>query len=571
MFLVVAESFVNLLIDGCVSSNSKTGGCWRSLPSPTWTTPARGSLRDAIVQANNQGGTVTDEITFTVTGTIQLQSQLPTITGPVNITGPGAAFLTLDAGDGTDNTFGTGDGYRIFNIDDGNIPQIDVTISGLTLTGGGIYSRGYATITHSTIRDNSIMGPDGYGGGLFTSGGTTISHSTISGNSTAGGFAGGGGVQSNDTTTISHSTISGNSIVGSSAEGGGANSRGALTLFDSIVLGNVSTQNSSDELFEHEEASVGGDGTPTYLGLNIVGTGSDTNGADGRINASPAAVFAANVQTLVDNNGDGTPETPTGAFGGVLADNGGDVDTIALRDNPTNPALDAGDASFLSEATFGIDFNGDGDTVDTVTTDARGFERAVDLPGVGTTAIVDLGAFERQTTTNNSADFDGDGDIDGIDFLFWQIGFGMLAPNATKSDGDADNDLDVDGNDLAIWEGQLGQPAPLAAVSSAASSEPVAVSAAAVKPTSTLLRAKLVDAAITLHLYHVSVANDSPAQVALPIAQDHVAPCAASHHAPLSLVSNTAVAYPPRADHQIDEIDQHECLDDELLAAVFNE
>ena len=75
-----------------------------------------------------------------------------------------------------------------------------------------------------------------------------------------------------------------------------------------------------------------------------------------------------------------------------------------------------------------------------------------------TTSGVDFGI------TLPSADFDSDTDVDGFDFLAWQLGFGTLAPNATKSDGDADNDLDVDGDDLIVWEAQYGTtPAPLVA------------------------------------------------------------------------------------------------------------
>jgi VCBS repeat-containing protein len=39
----------------------------------------------------------------------------------------------------------------------------------------------------------------------------------------------------------------------------------------------------------------------------------------------------------------------------------------------------------------------------------------------------------------DSADFDGDGDVDGRDFLAWQRGYG--ASSATKADGDANNNL----------------------------------------------------------------------------------------------------------------------------------
>ena len=55
-----------------------------------------------------------------------------------------------------------------------------------------------------------------------------------------------------------------------------------------------------------------------------------------------------------------------------------------------------------------------------------------------------------KTSVTNDADFDGDGDTDGADFLAWQRGFGT--PNATLPDGDADGDKDVDGDDLFVWQ-----------------------------------------------------------------------------------------------------------------------
>jgi hypothetical protein len=58
----------------------------------------------------------------------------------------------------------------------------------------------------------------------------------------------------------------------------------------------------------------------------------------------------------------------------------------------------------------------------------------------------------------DDADFDGDGDVDGRDFLTWQRGFGT--PDALPADGDADNDFDVDADDLAVWQLQYGEPVP---------------------------------------------------------------------------------------------------------------
>lgn len=56
-----------------------------------------------------------------------------------------------------------------------------------------------------------------------------------------------------------------------------------------------------------------------------------------------------------------------------------------------------------------------------------------------------------------SADFDSDGDVDGSDFLLWQLGFGVGAGIAAKGDGDANNDRDVDAQDLIVWRDQYAQ------------------------------------------------------------------------------------------------------------------
>jgi hypothetical protein len=51
-------------------------------------------------------------------------------------------------------------------------------------------------------------------------------------------------------------------------------------------------------------------------------------------------------------------------------------------------------------------------------------------------------------------DFDLDGDVDGDDFLAWQVGFGAQLPTVEVglADGDADLDGDVDGDDFLAWQ-----------------------------------------------------------------------------------------------------------------------
>ena len=63
--------------------------------------------------------------------------------------------------------------------------------------------------------------------------------------------------------------------------------------------------------------------------------------------------------------------------------------------------------------------------------------------------------------TIGDADFDDDQDVDGIDFLAWQRGFGV---GTTHAEGDANFDGVVNSADLGAWQNQYGAPPNLAAV-----------------------------------------------------------------------------------------------------------
>ena len=81
-----------------------------------------------------------------------------------------------------------------------------------------------------------------------------------------------------------------------------------------------------------------------------------------------------------------------------------------------------------------------------------------------------LNAVRISEFTLDNADFNGDGNVDGSDFLAWQRGFGT---GSTLAEGDANNDGVVNLDDLAIWESQFGSPPPALAAASHSASQAV--------------------------------------------------------------------------------------------------
>ncbi|MCA9258736.1 MAG: hypothetical protein KDA61_06035, partial [Planctomycetales bacterium] len=110
--------------------------------------------------------------------------------------------------------------------------------------------------------------------------------------------------------------------------------------------------------------------------------------------------------------------------------------------------------------------------------------RAVDAAGSGSSSNASQNITVAGSTI--SADFDGNGFVDGLDFLAWQQGFGSSA--ATRAGGDADGDNQVGQNDFDVWASDFGTTtsstetatvasADLAAIAGASSSEATSVGA----------------------------------------------------------------------------------------------
>ncbi|MEM7058125.1 MAG: choice-of-anchor Q domain-containing protein [Pseudomonadota bacterium] len=285
---------------------------------------------------------------------------------------------------------------------------------GQNAKGGGIYA-GDLTLTNSTISGNRTTGIQSSGAGFYAAGAIVSMNSTISGNSTSGAVSAGGGFYNAfGNVTLTNSTITGNSTTGTGSSGGGIYSAGAsdqnIELVDSILAGNVATQGAGNDLYFFTAFNP----TTTYTGTNIVGRDLFNGSADvGDVTATQ--IF----EQTVDNNG---------VEAGLLADNGGPVQTIALRADPFNPALDASGGATIP------------------TEDARG-QASANVANVGVETgdgIRDIGAFEVQADTLSlivTTSSDVVNDLDGLLSLREAL---MLANDLITTDADGDgNDADA--------------------------------------------------------------------------------------------------------------------------------
>ena len=401
---------------------------------------APGTLRQAVFDANATEEADVIEFQNGLTGTILLTGGELAITRTLSIDGPGANLLTIDASgndptpdstlaDGDDTN--DGDGSRIFDISDGGpLSLIDVSINGVTLTGGdaddggAIRTMENLMLLDTVITENVTTNAGGAinfsATGLFTHPTLSIHRSTISHNQSK---TTGGGVFI--AASLVHAEIIDSLIAFNSAggDGGGVYSRlGDLKIQQSTLTANTSDTYGGGIYFYGRDGGI-----PLTITLNhsvITGNTSDADesgtGAGGGVchfqsdMVADHTVIAANadlsgtapdvylyVQSMrFSLIGDGKygafnlPESPVGmpdANGnlvggpvngvidpmlGPLADNGGPTMTHALLAG--SPAIDAGDPNFDP-----ADPDGDPITNDALPFDQRGtpFARLVDGDG----------------------------------------------------------------------------------------------------------------------------------------------------------------------------------------------
>jgi hypothetical protein len=176
--------------------------------------------------------------------------------------------------------------------------------------------------------------------------------------------------------------------------------------------------------------------------ISMLVTGDNAFAATGDNNATAPTLGAVGgdpVTLTSDVNGDGTGADYTGML--TLTRNAmGLVDVSGSfigTNGATGNVFTASDITDPSPATYG----------------AVGFliGNALDVEQV---LFQNIDVAVIPASAGQDADFDGDNDVDGADFLIWQRGMG--GANVTNADGNADGDADVDADDLAIWKTKFG-------------------------------------------------------------------------------------------------------------------
>ncbi len=366
------------------------------------------SLREAITAANNNAayhgcgpGQGADRIVFAVAtpATILLTANLPAITGPTLIRGPGRDLLTIDGQDARqiiqsttptpDRWLGIEDltltrglatyGGAIYVADGTSVDLVRVRLEDNNASNGGgaAYLAGSSSdpvrvsIVDSEIVGNSAAGASGVGGVRFNGPNMTASvrATTFRGNSTTHVNGGGGGLSVVDATaTLDHVTVSGNSAArhagGIRVDSNASNS--TLTVSDSTIAANVVDADSTgtgDGGGLHVSAAVGRSVSLVFRNSIVAANVDNAATSYPDVYLTPSVEITIDWQSqgwnLIGSNANVTSWIPTGSpnadgdFVGasaspidprlaVLADNGGLTRTHLPLLETGSPVIDKG-------------------------------------------------------------------------------------------------------------------------------------------------------------------------------------------------------------------------------------
>ncbi len=206
--------------------------------------PTSVSLREALSFANETPGNQTIVVDSSLVGQVfHLEHGQLAITDDVTLLGLGAN-TTIVTARGADAASATS---RVLSIAAPQGQEIDVTLDGLTITGGktganepggGIYfdSPGTLTVMNSTISANAAEAASG--GGIYAArGDVAVINSSVLGNIANGD---GGGIASFGKLSVTESRVLGNQAIGNGNGGGLFVLDGEILVVDSEISGNQS-------------------------------------------------------------------------------------------------------------------------------------------------------------------------------------------------------------------------------------------------------------------------------------------------------------------------------------------
>ncbi|GAB4136902.1 MAG: hypothetical protein Fur0046_10690 [Cyanobacteria bacterium J069] len=274
-----------------------------------------GSLRQAIIAANNNNSITNPTITFapSVSGTISLLSALPVLSRNLSIDGPGSGTLTIARG--------STDAFRIFTLQSG----ITATIEGLTISGGnagignggGIANLGGTLTLQNLVVQNSQAR---LGGGIFNQSGTlTLINTNVNNNAAVieAGLGGAGGGISNQTGTVN--IQGGSQIVDNTAAsiGGGIANDSGGTL-------NVTGAAGQQILFSGNVAQNSSGGGLYNVGTSVIDFANFVNNRASAIGDGGGAIRVSNGTVTVSNSiFNNSPLNTPGNISGTFTNGGG--------------------------------------------------------------------------------------------------------------------------------------------------------------------------------------------------------------------------------------------------------
>jgi hypothetical protein len=259
-------------------------------------------------------------------------------------------------GNSTVGSFAEGGGIyaNVVNVSDSSVTGNST--SGNSSEGGGIFAADTVSLVNSVVSDNRTSGDNSEGGGIYARDvGVLATNSLISNNLTTGDSAGGGGIYSKAFVSLSNTTVAGNRTGGPYSDGGGIYTTGSsdVIITSSTITGNATSQSSSygggiseqglGELQIHNSLVIGnysGDGTFHEIAGGYSQTGNNLiGGPDNNTGIQASDVFETTSVVPKQGSG-GTESNSQNRLGGVLSDNGGPVQTVALKPTAFNPAID---------------------------------------------------------------------------------------------------------------------------------------------------------------------------------------------------------------------------------------